>query len=486
MDRMSPQDAAFIHIEDDRNPMHIGNVVVFEGPPPEYGDFVRAVAGKLPLVPRYRQKVRMVPFNLGRPIWVDDPNFTILYHIRRTGLPAPGGDDELRNLAGRVLAQRLDRARPLWEIWLVEGLAGGRWAMVAKTHHAMVDGVSGTDLLTLILDRDPAGTEPIEDTWEARPQPGALGLLAATAADAVSDPLANLRALPAVASSPLRSIHYAAEIAGGALGSVSRLLRPTVGGLNGRIGPHRRWSWARGSLEDVKVVRQAFGGTVNDVVLAAIAGGFRELLRGRGEPVEGRVVRTLVPVSVRSERERGTYNNRVSAYFADLPVGEEDPVMRLDLLRDEMEDLKESHQAVAADVLTQLSGYGPAMLLALGLRVATLWPQASLNTITTNVPGPQFPLYACGRRMIEGIPYVPLWGTLRVSVAIFSYCGRLNFGVTGDYDSMADLDVLVRGIESSLADLLRRAERQRKPAAPKRRAAGTVRKPAAKPAAKPA
>ena len=170
-----------------------------------------------------------------------------------------------------------------------------------------------------------------------------------------------------------------------------------------------------------------------------------------------------MPVSVRTARERGTYNNRVSAYFADLPVGEDDAVMRLALIRDEMEGLKESHQAVAADVLTQLSGYGPALLLALGLRAATLWPQASLNTIATNVPGPRFPLYVCGRRMIEGIPYVPLWGTLRTSVAIFSYCGGLNFGVTGDYDSMPDLEVLVRGIEGGLADLLERASRSRKP-----------------------
>lgn len=460
---MSPQDAAFIHIEDERNPMHIGNVVVFEGSAPDYGDFVRAVAGKLPLVPRYRQTVRMVPFNLGRPIWVDDPNFTILYHIRRTALPLPGGDDELRNLAGRVFAQRLDRARPLWELWLVEGLAGGRWALVAKTHHAMVDGLSGTDILTLILDRDPEGSPAVDDTWVARPSPSTVELLTGTAADAIRDPLSHLRALPAVASTPLRSVHYAREIAGGALGQLSRLVRPTVGGLNGRIGPHRRWSWARGSLENVKVIREAFGGTVNDVVLAAVTNGFRELLLERGEPIDGRVVRTLVPVSVRTARERGTYNNRVSAYFADLPVGEDDAVMRLALIRDEMEGLKESHQAVAADVLTQLSGYGPALLLALGLRAATLWPQASLNTIATNVPGPQFPLYACGRRMIEGIPYVPLWGTLRTSVAIFSYCGGLNFGVTGDYDSMPDLEVLVRGIEGGLADLLERASRSRKP-----------------------
>ncbi|HEX6548429.1 MAG TPA: wax ester/triacylglycerol synthase family O-acyltransferase [Candidatus Dormibacteraeota bacterium] len=462
MERLSPQDAAFIHLEDDNHPMHIGSVVVFEGPPPSYGDFVRLVASKLHLVPRYRQKVREVPLAAGRPVWVDDPHFTIVYHIKRTGLPSPGGDDELRNLAGRIFAQRLDRGKPLWELWIVEGLSDGRWALIAKTHHAVVDGVAGTELLALIFDLEPDGKKtapPVPEPWTPRREPSHLELLADAALDTVSEPVAHLRGLPAVAASPLSSLQFAAELTAEAVRSLSRLARPAADGLNGPIGPHRRWSWARGSLEDIREIRKRFGGTVNDVVLAAITSGFRDLLRSRRAEVEGRVVRTLVPVSVRAEEERGQSNNRVSGYFVDLPVGVASPVERLELIREQMEGLKESKQAMAGDAITQLAGFAPPLLLALGARLGTLWPQQALNTVTTNVPGPQFALYACGRRMIEAYPYVPIGGRMRVTVAIFSYCGRLNFGVTGDYDTMTDLDVLVAGIETGLAELLRRARR---------------------------
>ena len=479
MDRMSPLDASFIHIEDANNPMHIGSVVVFEGPAPAYGDLVRLVAGKLPLVPRYRQKVREVPFQLGRPVWVDDPDFTILYHIRRTGVPSPGGDDELRNLAGRVLAQHLDRARPLWELWMVEGLRHERWALIAKTHHAMVDGVSGTDLLAVLLDTRPEGSDPVQIDWHARPEPNALQLLADTAVSSVMDPLTHVRGLPAMAGTPLSSLAFAREILGGTLGQAVRLARPGAPGLNGRIGPHRRWSWARGSLADVKEIRDAFGGTVNDVVLAAITRGFRDLLRGRDVDLEGRVVRTLVPVSVRAPHERGTYNNRVSGIFAELPVEERDPVVRLHLISEQMEGLKSTSQAVAGDVLARMSGYTPPMLLALGARLATIWPQRSVNTVTTNVPGPQIPLYACGRRMLEAYPYVPIGGNIRIALAIFSYCGVLNYGVTGDYDTATDLDVLVEGIEAGQRELLELARKKKrrpasKPSAARASAAGAA------------
>jgi diacylglycerol O-acyltransferase len=467
VERLSPQDAAFVYLEDGNNPMHIGSVVVFEGPPPSYGDVVRLVASKLHLVPRYRQTVREVPLAAGRPVWVDDPHFTILYHLRRTGLPSPGGDDELRNLAGRIFAQRLDRGKPLWELWMVEGLKDGGWALIAKTHHAIVDGVAGTELLALLFDLEPRASSerPPAEPWQPRRQPGTVELLAGAALDATVQPWQYLTGLPAVARSPLSSLQSAAEIARDAVNWFVRLARPAFGGLNGPIGPHRRWSWARGSLAEVKEVRQRFGGTVNDVVLAAITAGFRELLLSRGEPVEGESLRTLVPVSVRSEAEHGQYNNRVSGYFVDLPVGLDDPLRRLAEIHAQMADLKETKQAVAADVLTQLTGFAPALLLALGARAGTLMPHSMLNTITTNVPGPQFPLYACGRRMVEAYPYVPIWGRIRASVAIFSYCGGLNFGVTGDYDTMPDLEVLVAGIERGMAELRRRARARARRAA---------------------
>jgi diacylglycerol O-acyltransferase / wax synthase len=457
MDRLSPLDSSFLHVEDANSHMHIGSVAIFEGPPPAYDDVRAQVESKLALVPRYRQKVRFVPLALGRPLWVDDPHFNAAYHLRHTALPPPGGDHELRNLTGRVMSQQLDRAKPLWEMWMVEGLGAGRWALLSKVHHCMVDGVSGTDLLTVILDtkRDP--TPGPADGWQPRPEPTRLQVLAETVVERALSPYEGMRTVRAATRAPRQLATLAWETAQG-LAAMRSLVRAGESSLNGPIGPHRRWDWARAQLSDVKTVRTALGGTVNDVVLAVITNGFRELLHSRGEPVKERGVRTLVPVSVRSPSERGTYNNRVSAMFATLPVGVADPVERLESIREQMAGLKESKQAVAGGVLTSLSGFAPAMLLALGMRTATRIPQRSVNTVTTNVPGPQFPLYAAGRRMLEAFPYVPLGGSVRVGVAIFSYNGGLTFGVTGDFDSAPDIGVLCRGIEAGLADLVDAAE----------------------------
>ena len=409
------------------------------------------VVGKLPLVPRYRQVVRFVPLAMGRPVWVDDPHFNLEYHVRRTALPAPGGEQELRNLVGRVMSQHLDRAKPLWEMWIAEGLGAGRWALVSKVHHCMVDGVSGTDLLTVILDTERDPEPPRADDWHAGARAERRPPAGRRARRAHGQPLRGAagdagRACARRASSP----RHLEDTARGLVGMRGLVRRTPPSSLNGPIGPHRRWSWARSQLSDVKAIRGALGGTVNDVVLACITNGFRRLLLARGESID-RVVRTMVPVSVRSPGERGTYNNRVSAMFAELPVGIEDPRERLDSIRAQMEGLKESQQAVAGEVLTSLSGFAPPMLLALGERVATRVPQRNVNTVTTNVPGPQFPLYAAGRRLLEAFPYVPLGGRVRVGVAIFSYDGALNFGVTGDYDSAADVGVLCDGIEEGMS-----------------------------------
>ena len=464
MDRMSALDATFLHIEDGNNPMHIGSVVVFEGPAPAYGDVVRMVSRKLQLVPRYRQRVRFVPLGLGRPVWVDDPHFTILYHIRHTALPSPGGSEEVRNLAGRIFAQRLDRARPLWELWLVEGLAGGRWALIAKTHHAMVDGVAGTDLLTVLLDSAPQPPDLPQLSWTAAPEPSAMQLLSEAVGDAWREPLAQVGSLPLAARAGVTGLGEVLEAAR-AIGAAARgISRPTVPGLNGAIGPHRRWSWARGDLTEVREIRAALGGTVNDVVLATITRGFRDLLLNRGVDLERRVVRTLVPVSMRREHERGVHNNRVSGVFPDLPVGESDPRERLRAIGEQMAGLKESRQAVAGDALTRLGGYAPPMLLSLGARLAIRLPQWAINTVTTNVPGPRTPLYLGGRRMVEAFPYVPIGGRLRIGVAIFSYLTHLNFGVTGDYESVPDIEVLVGGIEAGMAELLELARATKAPA----------------------
>ncbi|GAC1617435.1 MAG: wax ester/triacylglycerol synthase family O-acyltransferase [Candidatus Dormibacteraceae bacterium] len=467
MDRMSPQDAMFLHVEDDNNPMHIGNVSVFEGPAPTYGDLVRMVAANLPLVPRYRQRVRFVPMELGRPVWVDDAHFTILYHIRHTALPRPGGADQLRNLAGRVFAQNLDRGKPLWELWMVEGLEEGRWALISKVHHCMVDGVSGTDLMTVLLDREPQPAPTRAPAWHPAKEPSDLHLLADTLADGLLEPIDRIRGLPILARAQLFSGLNLADLRN-LLMSYRTWLQPTAGSLNGPIGPHRRWSWANATLDQVKEIRAGLGGTVNDVVLAVITRGFRDLLLSRNENIEGKVVRTLVPVSVRSESERGTYNNRVSGLFPGLPVGLDDPVERLENLRQQMNVFKESGQAVAGDVLTQLSGFAPPMFLSLSARLGTRFQQQLVQTVTTNVPGPQFPLYAAGKKMVYAYPYVPIAGSVRISIAIFSYLGGLNFGITADYDTVPDLDVLCRGIEDGVTELREIANRPAKTTRPMR------------------
>ena len=460
-DRLSPMDASFLHAEDAVSHMHIGSVAVFEGPAPAFDDIGAMVRGKLALVPRYRQVVRFVPFDLGRPVWVDDPHFALDYHLRHTALPAPGDDVRLRALVGRVMGQQLDRHKPLWEIWVVEGVAGGRWAMVSKTHHSLVDGVSGTDLLAVIMDITPdAATAPADD-WAPHPAPSGRRLAADAVTGLLRSPYEQLRALRATTRVPRQALHQAVDVVSG-LSSMSGVIRPTpASSLNGPLGPHRRYSWAATTVDDVKRVRKALGGTFNDVVLAAITRGLRDLLLGRGEPVD-RVVRTLVPVSVRPRDVSGravgdgTLANKVSAMFAELPVHVADPVERLHAVTAQMEGLKESNEALAGEALTSLSGFAPPMLLALGMRLATRLSQRNVNTVTTNVPGPQFPLYVLGRRMLEAYPYVPLAGQVRVGVAIFSYDGRVTFGITGDRDTTPDIDVLSRGIEAGMEELLAR------------------------------
>jgi WS/DGAT/MGAT family acyltransferase len=458
-DRMSPADVSFLHIENDVSHMHIGSVGIFEGPFPGYDKVKAMFAGKLPLVPRYRQVVKFVPLELGRPVWVDDPHFNIDYHIRHTALPKPGGEAELRRLVGRVMSQQLDRTKPLWEVWVAEGLENGQWAMVSKTHHCMVDGVSGTDLLSIVMDQSPAGSAPIPDDWHPEPAPSRAKLAADAVAEMARSPYEQMRGLRSATRAPRQALAQLRDVTKG-LRSMSTLLRATPEStLNGPIGPHRRHAWATTSVEDIKAIRKGLGGTFNDVVLTAITRGFRDLILSRGESAD-RVVRTLVPVSVRPRDTSGraigdgTLENKVSAMFAELPVGIDDPVERLRAVSAQMDGLKEAKQAVAGEALTAMSGFAPPMLLAMGTRVATRAPQRNLNTVTTNVPGPQTPLYAAGRKMLASYPFVPLQGSMRVGVAIFSYNGDVYFGITGDYDTAPDIDVLARGIESGMEELL--------------------------------
>ncbi|MCO5329901.1 MAG: wax ester/triacylglycerol synthase family O-acyltransferase [Ilumatobacteraceae bacterium] len=471
VDRMSPLDAAFLHIEDDVNHMHIASCAIFEGPAPAYDDLVDLFRGKLPLVPRYRQKVHFVPGAVGRPVWADDPHFRLDYHIRHTALPPPGTRADLHRLMGRLMSQQLDRHRPLWETWVVEGLDDGTWALISKVHHCMVDGISGTDLMAVVLDTTPEGSPPVADDWRPADEPTPTALVVDAVADALVSPAELGRWARRGLRAPKRiAAEMAATVQG--MGALGRRLAPNVPlSIEGTIGPHRRWACACTTLADVKRVRAGLGGTVNDVVLAAITKGFRDLLVHRGELVgpdaAGTAIRTLVPVSVRTSGDH-TYNNQVSAMIAELPVGIEDPAERLQAIRAQMQDLKDSHQAVAGNVLAELAGFAPPVLLSVGLRTAVTVmrraPQRSVNTVTTNVPGPQIPLYACGREMLHYYPFVPLSQGVRTGVAILSYNGEVAFGVTGDWDTVPDVHVLAEGISSGMDELLARAAAAAPPA----------------------
>jgi len=471
MNRLSALDASFLEVEDAVSHMHIGSVALFEGPALSYRELRGMIASRLPLVERYRQVAQPVAFSIGRPVWVDDAHFDLDYHLRRTALPEPGTESDLCVLVGRLMSEQLDRARPLWEMWVVEGLSGGRWALVSKTHHCLVDGVSASDLLTVILDREPIPAPEERDTWRPRRPPTAPELLIRSVAEDLTSPYQLVQSV----RSAQHRVQHVRDAARGLL-RMSGVLAPTpTTSLNGRVGQHRRWGWSRASLSDIKLIQRTMGGTVNDVVLASISGGFRDLLISRGESTD-RVVRSLVPVSVRSPGEHGVYNNRVSAIFAELPVSVQDPAERLAAISAQMADLKSAKEAVAGEVLTSLGGFAPPMLLALGERLATRVSQHNVNTVTTNVPGPQHPLYAAGRRMIEAVGYVPLGGHVRLGVAIFSYDGALTFGVTGDYDTTSDMGVLCEGIERSLADLIALCPAQHEPKAgrTRRRAANAA------------
>jgi WS/DGAT/MGAT family acyltransferase len=460
VDRMSPTDAGFYYAESENTPLHVGSVAVFEGPAPSYGDVVRLLLGKLPLVPRYRQRVRRVPMDLGRPLWVDDPHFQILYHVRHTAVPSPGGEEQLRNLAGRVLGQRLDLAKPLWELWLVEGLEDGRWALISKVHHCMVDGVAGSDLMQLVFDLTPDATHGEPEDWAPQRSPSSLEVVAGAVQDAVTHPLRELTRLPGVGG--VRGAGRTAVKAGRSLAATMprtarQLATPTARSLNGPIGPHRRWAWADAEFEDLRRVRTAFGGTVNDVVLAAIARGFRDLLERRGSLREGLVVRSMVPVSVRRPDERGQLDNQISAVFVDLPVSEPDPVARLTSVRRQMDEHKRRMQTVDARSIIAMGDFVAPTMLALGVRAALAAGQMWCQAVTTNVPGPRVPLYVLGRQMSSAHAYVPIAGGTRISIGIFSYLSSMTFGINADFDAFPDVDVLARGLCTGVSELLEAA-----------------------------
>lgn len=464
LDRLTAVDASFLANEGATSHMHIGAILVFEGPPPRYLDLVEHVRGRLPLVPRFRQRLVNPPLEAGRPLWTDDVNFNLRYHVRHSALPAPGGEAQLRRFAGRVFSQRLDRSKPLWEMWLVQGLERERFAILTKTHHAMVDGISGVDIGSVLFDVEPVPEPaPVEEDWEPQPPPGPLGLLARGARDAAAAPLKIAeRAVEGVRHPEFAARRVAEAMEG--MGEVAGAFAdpaPKVP-LNQAIGPHRRFAMARSELATFKRIKDTFGGTVNDVVLAVVTGALRKWLQGRGVRTEGLELRALVPVSIRAEDEHGQPGNRLAAMRGPLPVYLEDPVRRLRVVSEQMEGLKRSKQALGAEVISRFNDFAPPTLLAQAARIN--FSTRLFNLIVTNVPGPQMPLYVLGRELEEVFPVAFLPDDHALAVAIMSYNGGVDFGLLADYDSMEDVDAVASAIEESLAELAEAAEAAAAPA----------------------
>ena len=455
LDRLSSTDASFLHQEGHSSHMHIGGLLIFEGSAPDLDEFSDHIRGRLHLVPRYRQKLVTPPLQSGRPLWVDDPDFNLSYHVRHTALPEPGSEEQLLLLASRIASQRLDRSKPLWEHWLVEGLEGDRFAIISKTHHALVDGIAGVDLATVIFDLEPEPARPSEPLapWQPQPEPSGAELLLAGARGIVrSTASMGIRAV-AAATRPATSLHLARDAAEGLGELVWAGLNPAPETpLNVTIGPHRRFAVVRQRLADYKDVKDALGGTVNDVVLTVVSGALAGWLRSRGVRTQGLEMRALVPVSVRSAQQRGALGNRLTAMRGPLPVFIDDPVARLRYVRAAMDGLKESKQAVGAATLVAVNDLAPPTILAQASRLN--FSTRLFNLLVTNVPGPQVPLYVLGRRLLDLFPVAFLPEDQALAVAIMSYDGNLDYGLLGDYDAMPDIDVVADGIERSLAGLL--------------------------------
>lgn len=451
-DRLSPLDASFLFMEEPTTAMHLGGLMTFDAPPGFDPDrFVALIGERLAAVPRYRQKVRDVPARLGLPVWVDDPAFELDYHVRRSALPAPGSDEQLRELVGRLQSRQLDRARPLWEIYLIEGLERDRFAIVTKTHHAMVDGLSSVDIGAVLLDVTPTPRESPPDDWHPAPEPSALAL----AAGAVREQLIKPGVALGTAQRAASDVGALVRTGGAMLAAVRSASRPAPRGpLNAPIGSQRRFGTSAGALNDYKAIRKKHGGTVNDVILAVVTGGLRRWMTTRGEPVLVTTrVRALVPVSVRARSSGGPLGNQISAYFVDLPVGEPDAVARLQTVSAAMAGHKGSGQAIGASALIGLFGLATPTVHSVGARLSSSMSSRVFNLIVTNVPGPQFPLYAMGARMRDVYPVVPLAKGQAVAIGITSYDGGVFYGLNADRDAMGDVDVLAEAIGGSLDEL---------------------------------
>ena len=464
-DRLSFLDNSFLIMETPTSPMHVAGIATFEAGPLRTADggididkIRDYIASRLYLIPRYRQRLAHVPIE-NHPVWVDDEHFNIHYHVRHIALPKPGDERQLKRLAARVMAQHLDRQKPLWEIWILEGLANpAHFVMISKIHHCMVDGVSSVDLLKVLLKLEPTDAFEPPPQWIPRPAPSRWEL--------ATDALGRYARLPLeIARSFPQSLQEARDPDSGIRASLNALRQTLSTGMRGvsdtplnqRIGPHRRLDWLTMDLDTVKGVKHRLGGTLNDVVLATVAGALRRFLQRRGVDVAPLDFRVMAPVSVRTEQERGTLGNRISAWMVPMPLAERDPIRRLANIRKTTERLKSSKQALSAAVLTQVGEWTPSTLLSLGARLATR--VLPFNLVVTNVPGPQLPLYMLGARMVDNFGFLPLIDSLCLGVVLFSYAGKLCWGFTGEWDLLPDLHDFVGDIEASFRELSEAPER---------------------------
>ena len=466
-DRLSSLDTSFLHLEDAATPMHVGSVMVFDAPIGgfDYESLVTLISQRIAHVPRYRQRIKTVPGGLANPVWVDDTHFDMSYHVRRSALPRPGSDEQLEELVARIQPRPLDRSRPMWEVYLVEGLAEDRFAIITKTHHSLVDGISAVDIGNVLVDGNPTASEGVLTTWRARPEPSGAELVVSALADAARTPSQVVETIQHGVADVTNAIGKVATVTADVISTLARVsARPAPESpLNATVGRARRYVMIGTDLEDYRKVRTRLGRgafadevTVNDVILATVAGAFRSWLLTRGESVyPGTTIRAMVPVSVHDGDDAPT-GAQVTACFVDLPVGEPGPSMRLHQIAFSMRQQMEggSRRAVSADTLSGLGGFAPPTMHALGARLGGMVSRRLYNVVITNVPGPQTPLYAAGAQMVSSYPVTPLGRGQALSIGLTSYDGGVYYGLYADRDAMPDADVLGRSVVDALHELL--------------------------------
>jgi diacylglycerol O-acyltransferase / wax synthase len=457
MDRLSALDTSFLHLESPTTPMHISSLAIYEGPTPSVEEMRDMLASRLHLVPRFRQRIAEVPFNQHRPVWIDDTNFDLDAHLHHVALPAPGSEQQLRDVVEQLLATPIDRCRPLWEMWLVDNVSGRRFALLSKVHHALWDGVTGADLHAVLLDASPEPEVVKTENWMPRPEPTKAQLLADGVRKRMTEPLMTLRGARTAMRDPAAALERTRELATGALASMSTAAQPAPKSpLNVQIGSRRRYELVRAQLADFRAIATMFGTTINDVVLAVVAGALRRWLEARGaQPYD---LRAMVPVSVRKRSQRGIPGNKLSMFLVPLPVALADPVRRLMDVHATMARQKRSKQTQATDMVTEFGSFAPPQLVAGLTRLQSVGRM--FNLVASNIPGPQFPLYLLGRRLVDLFPQAPLAANQALSIAVMSYDGTMGFGLLADRDALPDVDVIAQGIDRSIRELMARTEIQ--------------------------